>query len=87
MSVKPIYITVRNLDSVVSGKAMAWRVRGMLPSFKKSATPNESDDWRGQRRLEMHHACIKHVVDSINNFCDKDVHVQCADGQAILEYP
>ena len=44
--VKPIYITVRNLDSVVPGKAMAWRVRGMLPSFKKSATPNESDDWR-----------------------------------------
>ena len=38
--VKPIYITVRNLDSVVSGKAMAWRVLGMLPSFKKSATPS-----------------------------------------------
>ena len=26
--VKPIYITLRNLDSVVSGKAMAWRVAG-----------------------------------------------------------
>ena len=75
--VKPIYITVRNLDSVVSGKAMAWRVLGMLPSFKKSATPNESDDWRRHRRLDMHHACIKHIVDSINNFREKDVHVQC----------
>ena len=85
--VKPIYITVRNLDSVVSGKAMAWRVLGMLPSFKKSATPNESDDWRRQHRLEMHHACVKHVVESINNFCDKDVHVQCADGQVIPGYP
>ena len=85
--VKLIYITVRNLDSVVSGKAMAWRVLGMLPSFKKSATPNESDDWRRQRRLEMHHACVKHVVESINNFCDKDVHVQCADGQVIPGYP
>ena len=83
--VKPIYITVRNLDSVVSGKAVSWRVLRMLPSFKKSATPNESDDWRRQRRLEMHHACIKHVVHSINTFCDKDVHVQCADGQVILE--
>ena len=50
--VKPIYITVRNLDSSVSGKAMAWRVLGMLPGFKKSATPNESDEWRRQRRLE-----------------------------------
>ena len=58
--VKPIYITLRNLDSVVSGKAMAWRVLGMLPSFKKSATPNETDDWRRQRSLGMHHACIKH---------------------------
>ena len=74
--VKPIYITLRNLDSVVSGKAMAWRVLGMLPSFKKSATPNETDEWRRQRRLDMHHACIKHVVDSINNLCEKDVHVQ-----------
>ena len=85
--VKPIYITVRNLDCVVSGKAMAWRVLGMLPSFKKSATPNESDDWRRQRRLETHNACNKHVVHSINNFCDEDVHVQCADGQGILECP
>ena len=75
------------MDSVVSGKAMAWRVLGMLPSFKTSATPNESDDWRRQRRLDMHHACIKHVVESINDFCDKDVHVQCADGQVIQGYP
>ena len=37
--VKSVYIIVRNLDSTVSGKAMAWRVFGMLPSFKKSATP------------------------------------------------
>ena len=42
---KPIYIKVHNLDSSVSGKAMAWRVLGMLPGFKKSATPNESDEW------------------------------------------
>ena len=85
--VKPIYITVRNLDSSVSGKAMAWRVLGMLPGFKKSATPNESDAWLRQRRLEMHHACVKHVVDSINNFCDKDVHVLCADNKVKLGYP
>ncbi len=79
--VKPIYITMHNLDYSLSGKAMAWRVLGMLPSFKKRATPNKSDEWRLQRRLEMHHACIKHVVDSINNFCDKNVHVLCADNQ------
>jgi len=60
---------------------------GMLPSFKKSATPNETNEWRRQRRLGMHHACIIHVVDSINNFCGKDVHVQCADGQVKAGYP
>ena len=65
---------------------MAWRVLGMLPGFKKSATPNESDEWRRQHRLEMHHACVKHVVDSINNFCDKDVHVLCADNKVKLGY-
>ena len=87
--VKPIYITVRNLDSSVSGKAMAWRVLGMLPSFKKSATPDQSDDWRRQRRLDtsMHHACIKHIVDSINNFCDRDVQLVCADGKVKWGYP
>jgi hypothetical protein len=31
--VKPIYITVRNLNSVVSGKACAWMVLGMMPSL------------------------------------------------------
>ena len=30
--VKPIYITVRNLSSAVSGKSLAWRVLGMLPA-------------------------------------------------------
>ena len=36
--VKPIYITVRNLNSTVSGKACAWRVLGMMPNLRKSAT-------------------------------------------------
>ena len=35
ISVKPIYITVRNLNSVVSGKSLAWLVLGMLPALKK----------------------------------------------------
>ena len=57
--------------------------------MQKSATPNETDEWSRQRpsRLGMHHARIIHVVDSINNFCGKDVHVQCADGQVKAGYP
>ena len=55
--------------------------------MQKSAMPKETDEWRRQRLLGMHHACIKHIVDSINNFCEKDVHVQCADGQVRAGYP
>ena len=33
----------------------------------------------GDERFKGHH--------SINDFCDKDVHVQCADGQVIPDYP
>ena len=79
--VMPIYITVRNLNSIVSGKARAWRVLGMMPSVRKSATLAQSDQWRKERRLRLHHACIAHVVDMVNRFCGEDKHILCADGQ------
>ncbi len=72
--VKPIYVTVRNLTSVVSGKACAWRVLGMMPSLRKSATLAQSDTW-------LHHACISHLVEMINKFGSEDKHLLCADGQ------
>ena len=55
--------------------------------MQKSATPNEADEWSRQRRLGMHHACNKHIVDPINSFCEKDVQVQCAVGQVKADYP
>jgi len=65
----------------VSGKARAWRVLGMMPSVRKNATLAQSDEWRKERRLRLHHACIAHVVDMVNRFCGEDKHVLCADGQ------
>ena len=56
--VKPIYVTLRNLSSVVSGKTAAWRVLGMLPSLRKSATLAQTDTWRKERRLRQ---CIMPV--------------------------
>ena len=85
IAVKPIYITVRNLSSAVSGKSMAWRVLGMLPSLKKRATLDQSPEWRAQRRLRLNHACMKHVVDSVNLFCSEDKHIQCADRKVISQ--
>ncbi len=61
--VKPIYVTVRNLNMAVSGRACAWRVLGMIPSLRKSATLDQTDSWRKDRRLRLHHACIAHVAE------------------------
>ena len=83
IAVKPVYITLRNLSSAVSGKSLAWRVLGMLPALKKKPTVGQSNTWRAQRRLRLHHACMKHVVDSVNRFCSEDTHVFCADGQVV----
>jgi hypothetical protein len=79
--VKPIYVTARNLNSVVSGKACAWRVLGMMPSLRKSATQAQPDTWRKDRRLRLHHACIDHVVQMVNKFGSEDKYLLCADGQ------
>jgi hypothetical protein len=79
--VKPIYVTVRNLNSVVSGKSSAWRVLGMIPSIRKSATLQQDDTWRKDRRLRLHHACIAKVADMINKFGSEDKYLLCADGQ------
>jgi hypothetical protein len=79
--VKPIYVTVRNLNSAVSGKACAWRVLGMMPSIRKSATLSQTETWRKDRRLRLHHACIAHVVEMINRFGSEDKYLLCADSQ------
>jgi hypothetical protein len=89
--VKPIYVTVHNLNTVVSGKACAWRALGMIPSVQKSATLQNDDTWRKDRRLRLHHACIAKVAEMINKLvqrtsicCARTVRyipLLCADGQ------
>ena len=53
----------------------------MMPSLKKSATLDQTDTWRKERRLRLHHACIAHVVEVVNKFGSEDKHHLCADGQ------
>ena len=79
--VKPIYVTVRNLNSTVSGKTCAWRVLGMMPSLKKSATLAQTDTWRKERRLRLHHAGLSHITAMINKFGSEDMYILCADGK------
>jgi hypothetical protein len=52
--VKPIYVSVCNLNSVVSGKGCAWRVLGMMPSIRKSYTLAQTERTEGS-------GCITHV--------------------------
>ncbi len=70
--VKHIYVTVRILNSEVSGTACAWRVLSMMPSILKSATLLQTETWRKDCRLRLHHACIAQVVDMINRFGSED---------------
>ena len=79
--VKPIYVTVRNLNSVVSAKACAWRVLGMMPSIRKSATLAQTDMWRKDIRLRLHHAGLSHIATMINKLGSEDGHILCADGK------
>jgi hypothetical protein len=81
IQVKPINVTLHNFNSVVSAKAAAWRVLGMVPSLRKSATLAQTDTWRKDHRLRLHHACIAHVVELVNKLASEDKHLLCADGQ------
>ena len=59
----------------------------MMPSLRKSATLEQTDTWRKERRLRLHHAGLSHVVEMVNKFASEDKHVLCADGQVqILEH-
>ncbi len=79
--VKPIYVTAHNLNMAVSGKACAWRVLGMILSLRKSATLDQTDSWRKNRRLRLNHACIAHVAEMVTKFGSEDKYLLCADGQ------
>ena len=79
--VKPIYVTVCNLNSVVSDKACAGRILGMMPSIRKSSTLAKTDTRRKDRRLRLHHAGLSHIANMINKFRSEDRYILCADGK------
>ena len=44
---------------------------------------DELDTRPEDEELDNRHACMKHVVDSVNWFCSEDTNMLCADGQGI----
>ena len=53
----------------------------MMPSLKKSATLAQTDTWRKERRLRLHHAGLSHITAMINKFGSEDMYILCADGK------
>jgi hypothetical protein len=54
----------------------------MMPSLRKSAILAQTDTWRKDSRLRLHHTrCIAHVVEMANKFGSEYKCVLCADGQ------
>jgi hypothetical protein len=41
----------------------------------------QTDTWRKERLLRLHHAGIAHLVEMVNKFASEDKHLLCADGQ------
>jgi hypothetical protein len=56
----------------------------MMPSLRKSATLEQTDTWRKELRLLLHHAGLAHLVEMVNKFASEDKHVLCADGQVLM---
>jgi hypothetical protein len=55
----------------------------MMPSLKKSATLAQTDSWRKDHRLRLHHTGLSHIVNMINKFRSEDKHILCADGKVM----
>ena len=56
------YLVSANNDREVASKSFAWRLLGVLPTLKKEAAINETDEWRAERRARLYHACIGESV-------------------------
>jgi hypothetical protein len=53
----------------------------MMPCARKSASLEQTETWRKDCRLRLHHACIAQVVEMINRFGSENKYLLCADGQ------
>ncbi len=56
----------------------------MMPSLKKSATLVQTDSWRKELRLRLHHAGLSHITAMINKFGSEDMYILCADGKVCI---
>jgi hypothetical protein len=65
-------------------KAFAWRPLALLPILKASACIETDRDWLVNRRLDLYHRSMDHVIADLNELCSKDMHLRFADDRIRL---
>ena len=68
-------------------KAYAWRPLGLLPILKASACSITDKDWLRNRRLDLYHRSMDHVIADLNDLCSKDIYLRYADNRIRLSRP
>jgi hypothetical protein len=86
MSTDSLFDTVGclNNDRTVMSKAFAWRPLALLPILKASACIETDRDWLVNRRLDLYHRSMDHVIADLNELCSKDMHLRFADDRIRL---
>ncbi len=65
----PLYLRGIRQSSSLAG---AWHDA----QSQEKATLEQSDTWRKERRLRLHHAGLAHLVDMVNNFANEDKYIR-----------
>ena len=60
-------------------KAFAWRPLALLPILKASACAETDKDWLTERRLDLYHCSMDHIIADLNELCSKDIYLRFAD--------
>ena len=65
-------------------KSYAWRLLALLPILKGSACTETDEDWLQNRRLELYHRFMDHIIQDINELCSRDIYLRFADDKVRL---
>ncbi len=65
-------------------KTFAWRPLALLPILKASACRETDKDWLVNRRLDLYHCSMDHVIADLNELCSKDIYLCFADNHIRL---
>ena len=65
-------------------KAFAWRPLALLPILKASACRETDKDWLVNRRLDLYHRSMDHVIADLNELCSNDIYLRFADNRIRL---